>query len=82
MTREITPATQLQPGVYKVRAEAKGFKTVERVNIVIEVAQDLRVDLTLPAGQVSETVVVTDEVPLVEQHFLDSRRHAEQCRDQ
>jgi hypothetical protein len=55
----------LQPGVYKVRAEAKGFKTVERVNIVVEVASDLRVDITLPAGQVSETVVVTDEVPLL-----------------
>jgi hypothetical protein len=58
-------ATQLQPGVYKVRAEAKGFKTVERPNIVVEVAQDVRVDITLPTGQVSETVVVTDEVPLV-----------------
>jgi hypothetical protein len=56
---------ELQPGVYKVRAEAKGFKTVERVNIVVEVAQDLRVDISLPTGQVSETVVVTDEVPLV-----------------
>jgi Carboxypeptidase regulatory-like domain/TonB dependent receptor len=56
---------ELPPGVYKVRAEAKGFKTVERVNITVEVAQDLRVDVTLPAGQVSETVVVTDEVPLV-----------------
>jgi hypothetical protein len=55
----------LQPGVYKVRAEAKGFKTVERPNIVVEVAQDLRVDISLPTGQVSETVVVTDEVPLV-----------------
>ncbi len=58
-------APQLQPGVYKVRAEAKGFKTVERVNIAVEVAQDVRVDVTLPTGQVSETVVVTDEVPLV-----------------
>jgi hypothetical protein len=57
--------TELQPGVYKVRAEAKGFKTVERVNIVVEVAQDLRVDISLPTGQVSETVIVTDEVPLV-----------------
>jgi hypothetical protein len=56
---------QLQPGVYIVRAEAKGFKTVERVNIVVEVAQDVRVDVTLPTGQVSETVVVTEEVPLV-----------------
>ena len=58
-------APQLQPGVYKVRAEAKGFKTVERPNIVVEVAQDVRVDISLPTGQVSETVVVTDEVPLV-----------------
>src|ERR1700693_5770472 len=31
-------AAELQPGVYKVRAEAKGFKTVERINIVVEVA--------------------------------------------
>src|SRR6202167_1392911 len=58
-------APELQPGVYKVRAEAIGFKTVERENIVVEVAQDLRVDIALPPGQVSETVVVTDEVPLV-----------------
>src|SRR6202162_6321114 len=57
--------TELQPGVYKVRAEAKGFKTVERINIVVEVAEDLRVDISLPTGQVSETVIVTDEVPLV-----------------
>ncbi|MGA2003326.1 MAG: TonB-dependent receptor [Terriglobales bacterium] len=58
-------APELQPGVYKVRAEAKGFKTVERLNIGVEVAQDIRVDIALPTGQVSETVVVTDEVPLV-----------------
>src|SRR3984957_11564478 len=59
-------APDLHPGIYKVRAEAKGFKTVERVNIVVEVAQDLRVDISLPTGQVSETVVVTDEVPMVD----------------
>jgi len=58
-------APQLQPGVYKVRAEAKGFKTVDRINIVVEVAQDVRVDISLPTGQISETVVVTEEVPLV-----------------
>jgi hypothetical protein len=58
-------APELQPGVYKIRAEAKGFKVVERVNIVVEVAQDLRVDITLPPGQVSETVVVEADVPLL-----------------
>jgi Carboxypeptidase regulatory-like domain/TonB dependent receptor len=59
-------APDLQPGVYKLKAEAKGFKTVERINLVIEVAQDVRVDVILPPGQVSEIVVVTDEVPLVD----------------
>ena len=58
-------APELQPGVYKVRAEAKGFKSVERPNIVLEVAQDVRVDVSLPTGDVSETIVITDEVPLV-----------------
>ena len=56
---------ELQPGIYKVRVEAKGFKVVERVNIVVEVAEDLRVDILLPPGQISETVVVYAEVPLV-----------------
>jgi Carboxypeptidase regulatory-like domain len=55
----------LVPGVYGVRAEAKGFKAVERPNIRVEVATDLTVDLTLPPGDVRQTVVVTDDVPLV-----------------
>lgn len=55
----------LVPGVYAVRAEAKGFKAVERPNIQVEVATYLTVDLTLPTGDVRQTVVVTDEVPLV-----------------
>ena len=73
---------ELQPGVYKVKAEAKGFKAVERVNITVEVAQDLRVDVTLPTGQVSETVVVTDVGSAGQQHLVDPRRYAQQRRDQ
>src|SRR5256885_9405801 len=55
----------LTPSVYAVRAEAKGFKTVERPNIQVEVATDVTVDMALPPGNVTETIVVTDEVPLV-----------------
>jgi hypothetical protein len=55
----------LTPSVYSVRAEAKGFKRVERPNIQVEVATDVTVDVALPPGNVSETVVVTDDVPLV-----------------
>jgi hypothetical protein len=59
-------APDLIPGTYKVRAEAEGFKTVERVNLELEVAKDLRIDFTLPTGQVSETIVVNEEVPLLD----------------
>jgi len=59
-------APDLSPGVYKVHGEAKGFKSVERVDITLEVAKDVRIDLTLQPGQVSETVIVSGEVPLLD----------------
>src|ERR1700735_2082552 len=55
----------LQPGTYRIRVEVKGFKSVERPNVQIEVATDVRVDFTLQPGQVSETVTITEEVPLI-----------------
>ncbi|MGD0761499.1 MAG: TonB-dependent receptor, partial [Candidatus Sulfotelmatobacter sp.] len=58
-------AAELQPGTYKIRVESKGFKTAERPNVVIEVATDVRADFSLQPGQVSETVIVNEDVPLV-----------------
>ncbi|HLV86820.1 MAG TPA: TonB-dependent receptor [Candidatus Sulfotelmatobacter sp.] len=58
-------APDLQPGVYKIRVEAKGFKSTERPNITVEVATDVRADFSLQPGQVTETVVVEEDVPLV-----------------
>ncbi len=58
-------APDLQPGTYKIHVESKGFKSIERPNVLIEVATDVRADFTLQPGQVSETVVVTEEVPLL-----------------
>src|ERR1700683_3093846 len=55
----------LQPGTYRIRVAVKGFKSVERPNVQIEVATDVRVDLTLQPGNVSEIVTVTEDVPLV-----------------
>lgn len=57
--------SNLQPGTYTVRVEAKGFKTVERRDVIIEVATDVPVDVALSPGNVTETVIVTSEVPLV-----------------
>ena len=55
----------LQPGTYKIRAEAKGFKSVERPNVLLEVASDVRADFALQPGQVAETVTISEDVPLV-----------------
>src|SRR5262245_6663364 len=59
-------APSLPPGTYRVRAELPGFKTVERPNVVLEVARELKIDLTLEPGAISEKVTVSDDVPLVE----------------
>ncbi|PYX97964.1 MAG: hypothetical protein DMG71_01655 [Acidobacteria bacterium] len=58
-------APNLDPGSYKVRAEAKGFKTVERQNVVLEVAKNALIDFALQPGNVTETVVVNSEIPLL-----------------
>ena len=58
-------APDLQPGTYKIHVEAPGFKSVERLNIPIEVATDVRADFTLQTGQITEVVTITEEVPLV-----------------
>jgi hypothetical protein len=59
-------AADLPPSTYKVRVEARGFKAVERETVPVEVARDVRLDFSLSPGQVAETVVVTEEVPLVD----------------
>src|SRR5580704_17744938 len=51
-------APNLTPGTYKVRAEFKGFRTIERQNILIEVGQQIRVDLSLQPGEQTQTITV------------------------
>jgi hypothetical protein len=59
-------APELPPGMYTVRVEATGFKTAERPNIQLEVAKDVSIDVSLQPGEVSETVRVTEQVPLID----------------
>jgi hypothetical protein len=59
-------APTLIPGDYTVRAEAKGFKKVERQNVVLEVGHEVRIDLTLQPGAQEQTITITEAVPLVE----------------
>jgi carboxypeptidase family protein len=59
-------APNLLPGNYKVRAEAKGFKAFERSGIFLEVGGEIRVDLVMQPGEVSQTITVNEDVPMVE----------------
>ena len=59
-------ASSLLPGMYTVHVEAKGFKTEERQNIAVAVGQDLRVDLSLQPGEQTQTITVTESLPLMQ----------------
>jgi len=59
-------APNLLPGAYTVRAEAKGFKKIEQQNVTLQVGKEVRVDLTLQPGEVSQTITITEAPPLVE----------------
>ena len=58
-------APNLIPGTFTVRAEAKGFQTVEHANVALEVGQTVRVDLILQPGAQTQTITVTWEAPTV-----------------
>src|SRR6202040_2409443 len=59
-------APNLTPGNYTVRVESKGFKIYERTGIVLEVGKEVRVDATLQPGDQTQTITITESVPLVE----------------
>jgi hypothetical protein len=59
-------APNLIPGTYTVRVEARGFKRLDRENIVLEVGKEVRVDLTPQPGEQAQTVTVTEAIPLVD----------------
>src|ERR1700676_1090585 len=59
-------ATNLLPGNYKLRGEAKGFKAFERSGVVLEVNGEVRVDLVMQPGEVSQTITVNESAPMVE----------------
>ncbi|MFN7939472.1 MAG: TonB-dependent receptor [Bryobacteraceae bacterium] len=52
-------------GNYRITAKAKGFRSVERSGINLQVDQKARVDFTLAVGEVAETVTVTEAPPAV-----------------
>jgi len=56
----------LLPGIYRLSANAPGFKTVQRDNIEVRIRDRLQIDLTLEVGDITEKVQVSGEAPLLE----------------
>ncbi|HUI53341.1 MAG TPA: TonB-dependent receptor [Bryobacteraceae bacterium] len=57
--------TQLPVGNYNVTVEQTGFKKTERDNVLLQVDDKVRVDLTLTIGTVSETIAVEGTAPVI-----------------
>ncbi|MBI1749926.1 MAG: TonB-dependent receptor, partial [Acidobacteria bacterium] len=58
--------TALPPGSYDLEVEAQGFRRFRRENLRVQVLQDVRVDVVLEPGTLTETVTITGETPLLE----------------
>lgn len=55
----------LSPGEYRLQVEQPGFKRGVLSGIVLQVAQEARMNVTLQVGEVSESVTVASSAPLV-----------------
>src|SRR6266436_4433176 len=56
----------LLPGRYSIVAEKTGFKRITRPEVIVEVGQAVRIDVTLQVGDVNQTIEVTSETPLLQ----------------
>ena len=59
-------APNLDPDTYAIRVEFRGFKTFTRQGMQLGVGQEARVDVTLQPGEQTQTVTVTEALPLIE----------------
>ncbi|HEX2713731.1 MAG TPA: carboxypeptidase-like regulatory domain-containing protein, partial [Candidatus Acidoferrales bacterium] len=55
----------LEVGVYEVRAEKTSFKAEVRTGITLAIGQHAEVNLTLQVGSTQESVVVSEDAPVV-----------------
>jgi hypothetical protein len=56
----------LPPGTYNIEATVEGFKKFVRPNVVLEMTRQLRIDMPLETGQVTESVTIEATTPLLQ----------------
>ena len=67
-------AASIPAGTYQVTVEKAGFERLDRRNITLNSATNLRVDLTLTIGSTSETVTVTGSASYYRRRAVSSLR--------
>ncbi|HVW87056.1 MAG TPA: TonB-dependent receptor, partial [Bryobacteraceae bacterium] len=58
--------TALNPATYTITAEKPGFKTLQKKGVVVNTQEFLGVDLQLTIGEVTESINVSEDAPLLE----------------
>jgi len=58
--------TLLPLGKYRLEAELAGFKKFVRTGVLLSVHQNAKVDVVLTVGEITESISVTGEAPLVD----------------
>ncbi len=66
--------SNIPDGVYRVESSLSGFKKVVREGIEVKVNTTVRIDLDMEVGNVTETVSVTAEAPLLQTDRADTGR--------
>ncbi len=56
----------LVPGKYRIEAEKTGFKRFAREPVVVEVESAVRIDVAMELGEVTQTVEVSAQTPLLQ----------------
>jgi hypothetical protein len=58
--------TLLPPGQYQVAVEKAGFRRTAYNNVKLDVNQTVRVDFALQVGELTQEIIVTEAVPLIQ----------------
>ena len=58
--------SQVIPGSYTISVENPGFKKYSRKGVLVETQSQITVDVKMEVGNVTDSVNVTEEVPLIE----------------
>ena len=68
----------LRIGTYRITAELSGFATVTRTGLQMQVGQHTTVNLQMAPSNLSETLTVTGEAPLINTHLSTAAANIDQ----